>query len=97
MDLMIDLYVMMMVSLCCPHVLPASAFSMLRRDFVLFMIDLACWPNVKWVSRVTPRTLGALFRGSWMLSMLMFGVMCDWWVSGVNSVTVHLGTERWRL
>ena len=59
-----------------------------RRALQAHSTQSRAWgPKVKWVSSVTPRTLGVLFSGatSWWWSR-------DWWVSEVNSGTL----DFWR-
>ena len=46
-DLMSDLNVMRMVSLCWPQVVPARALMMLRRGVIRDMRDDICWLKVK--------------------------------------------------
>ena len=62
--LMRALNVMRRVSLDCPQLTPARARIMLSRDLARVVRSLAWGANVRWGSRVTPRTLGLRQRGS---------------------------------
>ena len=58
------LKVTIIVSLCWPQVVPASAFKMLRRGEARVISDLMWGAKVKWGSRVTPSIRGFLSKGS---------------------------------
>ncbi len=45
---------------------------------------------------MSPRIFGCLLSGMSELPMVFLGVIFVWCVSGVMSVVVHLGIERWR-
>ena len=55
------------------------------------MVMVEMWgEKVKWVSKVSPRILGALSRGTMELSIEIWGWSLDWWLSEVKRVTEDL-------
>lgn len=57
-----------------PHVVPAKDLRMFRREEALERMLLMWGLKEKWVSKVTPRILGDLFRGRGMLFMDTLGM-----------------------
>ena len=82
-----------MVSDCWPHVVPASAFRIFSRGVALAII-LEIWcANVKWGSRVTPSRRGCLARGRGVLLRRTVGCVLDCCLSEMKSVTDDLGAD----
>ena len=81
------------VSLDCPHPTPVMALMMLSFALDLASSSLAWAANVRWGSRVTPRTLGLRQGGSRDPPRETAGSSLDWWESDVNNVTLDLGSE----
>ena len=85
---------MMMVSLCWPQVVPASARRMLILGVAREMMELMRRVNVKWGSSVTPSMRVCLARGRGVFFRVTWGCEWDWCVSEVKRVTVDLGADR---
>ena len=62
-DLMRDLWVKMIVSLCWPQLEPASDLRIRRRTADLSAMEVMCGVKVRCVSKVTPNIFGRLSSG----------------------------------
>ncbi len=90
----IALYVVSIVILSCPHVLPAIDFRALFLCFSLVLISLGWALNDSRASNVTPRILGFLTVGNMRLFIVTFSVQLTSLVHVVNKVTVDFSLER---
>lgn len=80
-------------SFCCPKLVLVSvlrAFSFLSALVQMFEMWVE---NVRWVSRVTPNTVGVLLRGRGWLWRMILGCIFDSLRSEVKRVTVDFCGE----
>ena len=82
------LYVCISVSLCCPHVVPASAFSMLMVLCAFCLVVCMCWLNVSLGSSVMPSILGLCIVLMLVPAICSVSVLLYSAGSGVSSVEV---------
>ena len=90
-DLPTALYVISIVSFCCPQDVRAKALRMLFLLDTLSATWLLCLMNDSEVSRWTPKIVRHSTRCK--SSMSIFGWVLAWCVSGVNNVTDGFGAE----
>ena len=92
--LIIDLYVMTIVSLSWPQEEPARDFRMFSFVLALLIVLFRWCENVYMVSNITPSSLGVLSRLTPLFSMLILGCIWASLVSGVKRVTINGQVEE---
>ena len=81
-----------MVYFVWPQEEPARDFRILIQVKDLEVMAEMWGEKVKWVSKATPRILGASSRGVMELSTEIWGWSLDWWLSGMKR---GLGGTSW--
>ena len=87
------LYVVREVCLSCPQEVPERALRMFSLFCVFWIMLLVWWLKVSLVSKITPRILGVLFSGSWVLNSVMCGCRLVSCWSGVKRELYDFSVE----